>query len=175
MKKTLIFFFSLITLISLSASWWIPICFAQRDKIALANQITQKLVKLNQQRTTTMTEHLTKMTKLLDKIELRLNTATGDTTATKLALKSARQVIIEAQTAVTAQADKVYPVDLTDETKIRTTAQEAIKGFKVDMQTAHTKIVAARQSIDEVLKALAKVKGEKRGQPSLAPTNTTNN
>jgi hypothetical protein len=58
---------------------------------------------------------------------------------------------------VIAQEGKSYAIDLTDETKLKTTAGEAIKELKADLTATRNSVSAARQAVIDAIKALGLV------------------
>lgn len=140
-------------------------------KKAIVEKIDQRLVLINANRTTIMLRHLAKIEEILNRIENRTDkvAATGkDVTFVRTAIVTSRTAITTARTAVNAQAAKVYTINITTEDNLGASVSATRTAFAKDLQTAHQAVVTARKSVRDVLKALAKIVGEKL-------TDTTNN
>lgn len=140
-------------------------------KRAIVDRIDQRLVLTNTNRTTIMLRHLAKIEEVLARIESRVNqlASTGkDVTSVRTAISTSRTAITTARTAVTTQAAKTYAISITTEDKLGTSVSTVRTAFAKDLQSAHQAVVTARKSVRDVLKALAKIVGEKL-------TDTTNN
>ena len=133
-------------------------------KKTIVERIDQRLAQINASRTAIMLRHLTKIEEILNRIEARTNTvaASGkDVAAVRTAIATARTAITTAQTTVNAQAAKLYTINITTEANLGSAVSTARQAFAKDLQAAHQSVVTARKSVRDVLKALAKVVGEK--------------
>ncbi len=133
-------------------------------KKAIVERIDQRIAQINANRTSIMLRHLTKIGETLNRIEARTDTvaASGkDVAAVRTAIATARTAITTAQTTVNAQAAKPYTINITTEANLGSAVSTTRQAFAKDLQAAHQSVVTARKSVRDVLKALAKVVGEK--------------
>ncbi len=133
-------------------------------KQALVEKIDQRISQINANRTAIMLRHLTKIEEVLARIETRVNTLATDgkdVATVRTAITAARTAIAASRTAVNAQAAKTYVINITTEDKLGSAVSSTRTTFAKDLQAAHQTVVAARKSVRDVLKALAKIVGEK--------------
>lgn len=113
-------------------------------KKEILEHVSNQLTLINDQATKAMLNHLARLQALLDKIKARVPAVD---------ITSAQAKIDEAKTAVTAQADKEYVIEFTDESGLRVGASTAKTQFRADLKAVREKVRLARQAVVDVLKA----------------------
>lgn len=119
-------------------------------KKTLVEKIAGSLTNTNKRRTTEMSENLTKMNSILERISSKAATLKGEgknTTTLDTSISTARTAIATAQDAVTAQAAKEYVISITSETTLRTDINPVVTQFKTDIQATYAKVIAARKAV----------------------------
>lgn len=143
------------------------LAFKDKTKAATAQKVNQNLNRINQQRTTQMTQHLGQMDNLILKIDTRisnLQSSGQDVTSAASASATAKQKISDAKAAVSAQALNDYTITATSEANIRQDAKVKRDQLLSDLKTTHQLVVDARASIAEILKVLSTITGGNSGQ-----------
>jgi len=121
-------------------------------KQALVDKIDTHIQEINTRRTTQMSEALIRLTAILDRINTK---ATASTSQTSLDLiTDARTKIVTANTAVDAQKDKDYVVQITTDSLLGQAVKTAFQSFSSDINTTHQTVVDARLSVIESIKAI---------------------
>lgn len=103
---------------------------------------------------------LTRLTAILEKVKTRTDkaeTAGLDVSEVRILITKAETAIQTATDAVTVQEAKSYAIDITDETKLKTTAGEVIKELKEDLTATRKIVFDARQAVIDAIKALGLV------------------
>lgn len=145
-------------------------------KKAVVERIDQKMADVNKRRTDQMNETLTRLSDLLDKLQERVDKAKTngkDTAGTVEPIAKAREAIIAAQTAVTAQAGKEYVATISEETKLKADVGTAVKSLEKDLKVTHQTVLAAKKAVSDALKSVKTIKGVDDGT-SPSPTAATN-
>lgn len=130
--------------------------FKDRRQAQVAENVDVKLGQVNENRTSAMTQQLSKMLELSGKIQSRIDTAAAlgkDTSAATTALLSANSAIATAQTAVEAQAARDYGITVSDESKVRDSAKAARDALNADLKSTHRLVLAARQALAAAVSA----------------------
>jgi Mg2+ and Co2+ transporter CorA len=133
-------------------------------KKAIVDRTDKRIVEINLSRTNIMTRHIAKIEEVLNKIETRaieVEKRGKDIGAVRAAIVTSRTAIASAKSAIAAQIAKTYTIDVTTEDKLGPAVSSPRTAFAKDLQAAHQSVVTARKSVRDVLKALAKVVGEK--------------
>ena len=129
-------------------------------KKAIVEKVDSRIATVDQIRTANMTKQLTQIKNVLDKLDLKIATASTagkDVTVAKTAMSSARNAWTVAQTAVTAQAAKTYTPSISTDTTLKTVVSSTVKGVVDDLKNTHQLVIAARQAAVDVAKAVAKI------------------
>lgn len=126
--------------------------FRDQKRAQVVERVNDSLAKINQIRTDNMLKNLSSMSNIISKLENRVNGVTDkDTTAAKSAIDSAKIAISTAQTAVTAQSQKDYPIEATSEATIKDEVVGARLNLHSDLKTIHELVVAARKAVGKAI------------------------
>lgn len=131
-------------------------------KKAIVEKINSKIQNANTRLTNKMNKALDKLAQILNGIKEKaeaLKAAGEDTAILDNAIAAAETAIIDARTAVTAQAGKVYSVNITDEANLRNTIGQMVSQFRLDIQAVHKLVVNAKQAVAKAISELAKLGG----------------
>lgn len=134
-------------------------------KQALTERIDAKMETANQKATDKMATSLQRMQEVLTKIQTQATSlkASGVNTASlDLAMLNAQADIDSAETAVAAQAAKSYTAQITTEATLRRTVGAAVSQLRNDLQATHKTVIEAKQSLQEAVRELGKLRGEKK-------------
>lgn len=113
-------------------------------KKKIVERADAKLAEINKRRTDAMVRHLDKMTEILAKVKAR----GGDTT-------TADAAVIDARSAVVAQAAKTYTITISTEDKLKFNVGETMKALMTDLRNLHEeKIVLARKAVSGAIKSV---------------------
>lgn len=116
----------------------------QRKK-ALAERIDTKLAEINKKQTTKYLEVLTKLQTFLDKIK---QSTTDQKVLANITI--AQTAIDGAKAAIKIQEAKIYTMEITDDTTLKTNAGAALSLLREDLTIAHDLIVNAKQAMQEL-------------------------
>lgn len=133
----------------------------ERKKM-IVERIDAKIATANANLTQKMTRALTRMSGFLERAKVRSTTLKSegkDTAALDAAISAAETAITSATTAITEQQGKTYTASITDETTLKNNIGQIISTFRLDIQSVHKLVVAAKQSIAKVIVELAKFGG----------------
>lgn len=128
--------------------------FKDKKKAQVAAKVNENLNLINEKRTQTMSNNLTKMTELLVKLQNRVNqasTAGKDVSAANLAINEAQASIDAAKEAVTTQSGQDYNVIVSSETKIGQDAKVTREKLMADLKSTQEKLITARQTISKAI------------------------
>lgn len=137
--------------------------FKDQNKAKRAEKINDLLNKINRSQTSQMQKHLDKMSKILSKLENRVNAKTPDIKnpeGTKVAIASASAAIASASAAVSAQAEKDYTIEITSENRIAADA-------KIQRDRLHSDLASTRKLVREAKKAVANAIREAKSMAEL--------
>jgi len=129
--------------------------FKDQRKAEIALRVNTNLNKINQNQTGEMLKHLDKMTALLDKLEARVSSNSPDIknpAAANQAISDAREAVANAKTAVQAQAQKDYTLQVSAETKIRTDAKSMRDQLHTDLSAVRKQVIAAKQKVADAVR-----------------------
>ena len=132
-------------------------------KKAVVTKIDLKIAEINKKRTEQMTERLTKMSEILDKVGVRASesSTTGkDLTTVDAFVSAARIKVASAQTAVSAQARKVYVADIASEDIIGVAMSTALTSLQTDLTAVHEVVKSAQLAVQSSVKELGKIMDE---------------
>lgn len=138
-------------------------------------KIEDKLNKINERRTDHFLKVLARLREILAKIQSRSDRAeaNGKNVATvDTAIAAAQAAIDTAETAVNAQADKIYKLTVDDETTARNDVGAALKKLQEDLRGVWQIVQDARKAVFAALRALVAIVGTEGGTatPSATPT-----
>lgn len=109
-------------------------------KKAAVTRIDTKIAEINKKRTEQMTQRLTHMSEILDKVGVRSSEAKAagkDNTAVDSLATAARAAVVSAQTVVSAQAGKVYIADISTVEGVGDAMSTAIQSLRTDLVAVH--------------------------------------
>lgn len=133
-------------------------------KQKIVERVNTNCQNINVKRTGHMTERLDKLSTILTHVTSRAASASAngkDTSSVDAAVVTAQSSIADAQMAVAEQAGKTCEISITDEKNLKADVGATIKGLEADLKAVHEKVVAARKSVGDAIKALGLVLGEK--------------
>lgn len=141
--------------------------FKDKKKANLTEKINTNLNKINEKRTELLGKRLDEMSKIVSKLEARLNeakTAGKDTSAAQAALDSAKSTWQDAKTSVDTQAQKSYTITVSDEGKIGQDAKATRDQLHNDLKETNQKVIDAKQAIAKAIETASSTLGGKSGQ-----------
>lgn len=144
-------------------------------KQAVVERIDAKIATVNANRTARMSEAISRMRSVLEKIQEKgdaAKTEDKDTTTLDAAIATSETALENAQIAVDAQADKEYIVTIESDTTLKSTVGKTVKQLQQDLQDTHKLVVDAKQAVMNARKELAKLRGEKTEMSSPSSTTT---
>lgn len=143
-------------------------------KRAALERIEEKLNKINERRTNHFLKVLERLAEILAKIQFRADRAETNgknVSSVNTAIATAEAAIDAAETAVNAQADKVYELTVDDETTARDDAGASMKKLQEDLRAMREFVHKARTAVFDALKALTRVVGsDATTTPTATPT-----
>ncbi len=129
--------------------------FKDKIKASVAERINTNLNMINQKQTTNMQKHLSTMSLILDKLEVRVNQGSPDIknpAGARTAIVSARQAIATASGAATAQAQKDYTIQITSEGKIKINAKDQRDKLHTDLLALRKMVIDAKQAVANAIR-----------------------
>lgn len=129
-------------------------------KKATVENITAAIQKLNENAVTRFTETITKMENALISIESRADKAAAeniDVSTIRPLITQAETSISAARAAVATQAGKVYTIQVTDQTNLKTTLGTTRDQIKNDIKTTNESIKKSYDSLKNIINALKKI------------------
>src|SRR5258708_3873023 len=147
--------------------------FKDKAKAQLVTRVNDLLNQINKRRTTEMSSHLDKMSGILDKLKVRVGSASSSALiATKSAessqsgsvsdaINNAQAAISKAKIGVTAQADKNYTIQVSTESAVRSDAKTQRDALFVDLKATHQLVVDAKNAVSNAIKAAKSLGGFK--------------
>lgn len=121
---------------------------------AMIERVDEKISNFNERHSTKLQTGLARMQTVLDKIGTKA--ATLNNAELDAQIESAQTAIDEAEVAILAQLENEYVLDLTDETSIRSSAQELFTQFKTDLKTVHELVKEAHMAVVSAARMLPK-------------------
>ncbi|MDO8618319.1 MAG: hypothetical protein Q7R49_00055, partial [Candidatus Daviesbacteria bacterium] len=119
--------------------------FKNKKKAEAADRINTNLNTINQNQTSQMQKHLTNMSRILDKLETKVDPPVA-------AIAAARTNIASVSAAVAAQAQKDYTIIVTSEIRIKTDAKKQRDALHTDLQSVKKMVINAKQSVANAIK-----------------------
>jgi hypothetical protein len=132
-------------------------------------RISNNLLKINEKWITNLNSHLGRLTEILAKLESRATEEGVNNGAVATAIARSKASIAGAQAAVDVQGEKVYIINVGDETTLGNDVSTVIRQMRADLKLARDKVFEARKSVVNVLTTL---KGRIPEEPELEVTNT---
>lgn len=151
----------------------------ERKKTVVEN-IDSKIAGINERRTTQFSEHLAKLTGIIDRIsskEAVLKTEGKDTAKLMAAIVAAKSAISKAQAANDAQKAKTYTANITTDELLKSAIGATLNQFQTDLRAVFNLVKAARSAVMAAsleIKNLSVPKSDKVSTitPSVSPTET---
>jgi len=133
-------------------------------KQQLISNISDRMCKINANRTAAMQKHLDTMTTILGRIETRADKAEArgiDVSAVDTAVAKAKEAIKSAMEAVADQADEECGVTISgQDAALKSEAEAARNALKNQLTAAHEKVKSAREATANAITVLARALGE---------------
>ncbi len=132
---------------------------ARKQKIV--EKLDTKLSTVNTNHTNRWAEALEKMEEILSKLTEKANQAKSlgtNTTTAENSIQSAQTAIDQAKNAVTTQAGKEYVLNISDEKLLKNTVGTTVSGLRLDLQSVHKLVIAAKQKVMEAALAVRQLK-----------------
>lgn len=136
--------------------------FKDQNKAQSAEKIDVKILSLNSQRTDKLADVLDKLQSILDRIVTKGNTEKTlgkDTALLDAAVVNATTAISDAQILLTAQAEKQYVINATDEASLKVNVGSVVSTFRIDLASVHKSVIDAKQAVRRAATELAKLAG----------------
>ena len=118
----------------------------------IINKLDTRIQEINTKRTTQMSEALTRLTAILDKVETKIATDTPQ--PTKDMITAARTKIETAQASVETQKNKDYVIQITTDATLGQAVRATLQTFSADINATHKTVSDARLAVIEAIKAL---------------------
>lgn len=134
--------------------------------------IDSRISEMNKKRTDMMSEKITRMTSILEKISAKattLKTEGKSTTTLEADILAATTAIDTAKTAVTDQAAKDYVMNVTTDAALKTGAKTLVTTFITDIKATMEKVTLAQKAVAKA----ARGAGLLMEKPSVTPTVTS--
>lgn len=148
-------------------------------KKKIVEQVAEQINKLNDR----MVEHFLnlseKLKSTLSRIEDRMNKVAEkgiDIASVKTAIETAKSEIAKAETAIKAQSEKTYAVNVTSEDNLRADVGAARELFRKDIEVVKNAMDSARKAVRDAATTLAKLARENKDKVEdnqTAPVNNT--
>lgn len=128
-----------------------------QNRQRLILNIDERIQTVNKNWTDHWSTALDRLDTILGKIETRLQNYDGDTTDIDSAIVDAKDSIATARTAVEAQANKDYVIEITDDTTIGSQMRGLISQFHEDLTATRTVVNDAWQAVRDVFNTVMRV------------------
>lgn len=138
--------------------------FKDKKKAKTAENINQRLSKINDKQTSSMLKHLTKMEDILQKLEARVGQNPSPTATAAIA--DAKTAIKTAKDAVEAQSQKDYILEITSESSVKEDAKTKRDALHADLKSTRKLVIDAKQAVAKAIMTAA------TGKESVAPSPT---
>ena len=137
--------------------------FRNQEKARIALRVSNNFGTINDNRVNAMTTHINRLQEILDKLTERVAVARAngkDTTEAETAIAAAQSAIDSAKAVVEAQAGKDYTITVTDESTVRSDAQEQRTALMEDLVTAHKSILSAKDAVINAIRTSVNTLGK---------------
>ncbi len=131
------------------------------QKTATVQRLDTRFVSINNLITDRWVTALETMSGMVDRASSEaagLEESGVNTNLLDAAVTRAQTAITTAQTSVTTQAGKVYVINITTEAGLRANVGATVSQFRTDIRNTHSSVVAAKQAVMQVVRALATAK-----------------
>lgn len=128
--------------------------FKDQKKAERVEKIDGNLNMINKKRTDHFIKFLDNASKILAKLETRVDEAGKngkDTTAAKSAIDDAKKAIADAKAAVETQAAKTYEVTVSTESAVKTDAKAARDQLHNDLESVKAKVETAKKAVSTAI------------------------
>lgn len=129
--------------------------FRNREKAEVVDRVNTNLNGINRKQTRQMTKHLDKMSALLDKLAVRVNSGSPDVkdpAAAGAAIADAKTALDAASAAVKAQAEKDYTLQITSESRVKADAQKVRENLHTDLKALRQLVIDAKQAVANAIR-----------------------
>ncbi len=141
--------------------------FRNKTKADLLLKISDNLNTINQKRTDEMMKRLEMMTQLVGKLQNIIAQDPNNPALSKSqsSLEQATTAINNAKSAVSAQAELDYTINVASEAGIKADAQAARGKLFTDLRTTNEQVIQARQTLSTIIQTtITSLKGGTNGQ-----------
>ncbi len=143
--------------------------FKDQRKANLTSRVNDTLAMINQQRTSQMLKYLDNMSRILSKLETRVNSGSSDikdVTAAKAAIADSKAKIASAAAAVKVQQAKDYTIQVSSETTVKADAKLQRDKLQSALLTLRKLLIDAKQSVANAIRVAHGEQPEKEGSES---------
>lgn len=129
--------------------------FRDQKKATAAARISDNLNRINEKQTIQMLKYLDKMTKILNRLEDRVNRGTPDikdAAKARVAISDARAKIASASAVVQAQTQKDYTIQVGSEKTVKSDAQKVRDQLRTDLMTVRKMVIGAKQAVANAIR-----------------------
>lgn len=135
--------------------------FKDKQKATRVERVSATLNQINDKETRLLNAHLNKMTDILSKVELRINTASSsaNTNSAKATVDGAKIVIQKAKEAVATQSANDYTLSITSEATAGSQAKAMRNKLFNDLKAVRDLVVASRRAVATAINATVKITG----------------
>jgi len=150
--------------------------FKDEKKKVISERVDLRLEEINKVQTDHFVSVLDQIEKVLGNIETQADKVQAkgqDVSNVRTAIDSATQVIADARSAVSAQAQKTYTPTITSETTVRADLKEAREALNSDLKAVRKLIKKSHEAVVASLQELRKIRLSPSATPSLIPSATT--
>ncbi len=119
-------------------------------KKTIVESVDTKVASINERRTTHFSEHLAKLTGIIDRIsskEAALKAEGKDTAKLLTAIATAKSAISKAEAANNAQKVKTYTANITTDELLRSAVGATLSQFQTDLKAVFNLVKAARAAV----------------------------
>jgi hypothetical protein len=136
--------------------------FKNKQRAEKAERVNNLLTQINETRLGNFSKQLDRMDVLIDKVETRAKARNNydtdeSTTSAKVLVQNAKDSIQKAKTAVKAQSEKDFAIELTTEVNAKRDAQNARTQLFNDLKNILNLMIEAKQSISKAIVVVAQV------------------
>ncbi len=129
--------------------------FRDKQKANLVERISNSLKMINEKMVAHFNNVLQRLATLLTKLEDRVNSASPDikdASLAKEAIADAKDSIVLAQEAVTAQASKDYTIQVSTENRVRVDAKAAKEKLLTDLKAVRETVIEAKKAVSNAIR-----------------------
>lgn len=141
--------------------------FKDKKRAEVLEKVNQNLNLINKKYTDHMLRFLDNASKILSKLEQRLNSASPDIkdpTAARLAISEAKLALDSARSAVAAQAAKDYTLNITSEAGAKKDAKKMRDLLHADLKSVREQVIAVKKAVSNAIRVAKSGKVEVPGK-----------